>query len=978
MWAQLRHLLARSEIDWMLKPAPEDRLPVKLALCELVPIDAVSDYALRQTVEPRSHWHGRDAAALWKRTHDLLDPLDPDRPADAVHIKIILRSLSRAFLSRNPWEVAEAIGSRRWERHDETAIACEIVAGYLTQTLVRPTPAAARLRVVALKELLRVGLLHHMSRQDTVSERIRNAIEGALTSCLRDDNRIVRIETLRALSVMLRNVRVMAKQRSGVTDALFPNGLGSLTWALDPVVARLARFPSRKSGSALASSAWYRISVLTHVFRLFPRRTLALCDYVTRARRGDDTVRICDDLLRRPGPSRDDEPRAFAAQFELYLLSALERGSPDGASELERYVTAPERWNELGLAAVGGAATHPSRAGDAWYDADDSELAERLLQLLGAMARMWNAKTADGVADALAAARAYLSLPSMATRVPLLDALDGAVTALIALGEKLGVGSDRDPRELLMRTDPIARVRDALPTGFATAVTGIIEAWHAAYLKAPPSTGQRIGRYKLGAKLVDDRTRLEFALDDPPQLGDFAIKVMWPAEPVGHERFLPGARLNHRLARSIHQGSRMVEVIDVLEEPCPAYVMRRHDEWLDIMRGPSRPELERVVACERVAEDISRALQAVHAEPGGWHGAVKPCNIAVTRNAGRLEFRLGHFDRGYRLRGATGDATTRDGVVPDYLALRAAGDVGTVEYRQWEDVVGLLLLLYEMLTGKTVHPGVFDLRPHRQELDTVSESIAARPRIKGILVLLRRLFADDGGRFAAGDVVDALWSPPAPPPPSPWVLPRGLAILCVGASPATQELRIATEQQHIHRHLSSSVHGSACRIIPCGGALTDIVNALDGGGGDLIVHFSCHGHPGELLLPRGPEWTRRPAGDIVEMFRNHGRRVRGVVLAACHARELAEELRKVVDVVIYGVGAVPDEAALAFTAFYKSLADGEAVMTACHRGNLHVRELGEVDECRDVVRPSCVPVRDGVAFKVLTREEWVPATVRFF
>src|SRR5262249_22891729 len=217
-------------------------------------------------------------------------------------------------------EVMKAIRDPDWPRHEQTATACEILAGYLTNVLVRPTAAAARLRVVVMKELLRVGLLHHLSRQDAVSERIFAAAQRALTTCLHDDDRIVRIETLRALSVMLRNVRVMTKQWRGVTDALFPKGLGSLTWALDPVVTRLARFPLRKTGSALMSSAWYRTSVLTQVFRLFPRRTLALCDYMTRASRSDDIVRICDDLLRRPGPPDDDEPRAVAAQFELYLL----------------------------------------------------------------------------------------------------------------------------------------------------------------------------------------------------------------------------------------------------------------------------------------------------------------------------------------------------------------------------------------------------------------------------------------------------------------------------------------------------------------------------------------------------------------------------------------------------------------------------------------------------------------------------------
>lgn len=977
MWAQLLHLLARSEIDWMLRPAPEERLRVKLALCRLVPIEAVSDYALRQIVEPRDHWRDHDSDQLKRRAHELLEPLDPERPADAVQIKSILRSLSRAFLSRDPDEVARAIRGRDWQRHDQTATACEIVAGYLTHALVSPTPAAARLRVVVMKELLRVGLLHHMSRQDAVADRIRNAVERALTSCLRDDNRIVRIETLRALSVMLRNVRVMAKQWTGMTHALFPAGLGSLTWALDPVVARLARFPSPTTGSALGSSAWYRISVLTHVFRLFPRRTLALCDYVTRARRGDDIVRACDDLLRRPGPPGDGEPRAFAARFELYLLRGLERGSPGGADDLARYVMAPERRRALELPGANRASGRTT--GEAWYDADDSDVAERLLPLLAIMAQMWNARTADAIASALAAARARPA-SAMTVRMPMLASLDAAVATLIEIGDTLGRhGSDRDARDAATRGDPLARFRHTLPAGFVTVMKEILETWQTVYLQAPPSPAQRISRYQLGDRFVDDRTRLEFSIVEPPQLRDFVLRVMWQDEPIGHERFLPGARLNRRLAGGAQHAGHVVEVIDVLDDP-PAYVMRRHDEWLDMMRVPSLPAHDRVGPCVRVAEDISRALATVHAEPESWHGAVKPCNIAVIRHLGRLEFRLGYFDRGYRLPGATGDATARDGVVPDYLAVRAPGDVGTAAYRRWEDVVGLLLLLFEMLTGSIVG-GRCDLRSHRHALSVVPPDIAERPRVGAILALLRRLFDGDTGPITARDVVDALWPQPAPAPAPAWIMPRKLAIMCVGASPGDSELRTTTELQRIQKHLGNSAGGRMCRLIPCSGALTHIVNELDKDEEELIVHFSCHGRPGHLLLPTGQEWALRPAADIVDMFRRHGRRVRGVVLAACHADELARELVRVVDVVVYGTGGVPDPAAAAFTAFYKSLGDGETVTAACHRGNLEVREQVEQGDpcgCRDVERRRCDRARDGELFHVITREAWPVAAVRFF
>lgn len=41
------------------------------------------------------------------------------------------------------------------------------------------------------------------------------------------------------------------------------------------------------------------------------------------------------------------------------------------------------------------------------------------------------------------------------------------------------------------------------------------------------------------------------------------------------------------------------------------------------------------------------------------------------------------------------------------------------------------------------------------------------------------------------------------------------------------------------------------------GALTDVADVLDSGSGEFLVHFSCHGSPGDLELPRGLEWARR-------------------------------------------------------------------------------------------------------------------------
>jgi hypothetical protein len=999
--ARLRSLLAYSDLTWPFQPDPAQREALELELWDLVPIDAVSEYALRQRWESREAWHRVGSGAeLRSEARALLRHLDPDRPGEAAHIKIILKSLCRAFLLRRPGEVVAAIQCEPWPRHEEATATCEVVAAYVTQELARATPAAARLRIVAIKELLCVGTLYHMAKPADDSP-ICAAVERAFTSCLRDDERIVRIEALRALSVMLRNVRVMTERSPALHGTLFPDGLKSLAWALDRVVDSLARFPSRKNGSGLVSGAWYRISVMSHVFRLFPSSTLALCDYVTRGRRSDDVVRQCGELLRRPSSRAEDgaedraadERRVRTARIELYTLGVVQPDRVDGASELAAYVNAGTRRHDLGLSAAAPAPANPP-TGRAWHDLDDRELAERLLRLTGVLSRMWSAGTTPQISDVIAGLRA-LPPPLDTGHATLPRRLAAAIGALVEFGDRLA-RARTDPELSRIASAPPRANRDELPAGFALAITGIIATWSNAFRDTRPRTGQHVGRYELGASSYGDRTRQDFAVVPPPgHKAEQEIVVLIDLDAPGGERFLPGARLNQRLtdglavdARAV-QRRHLVEVTDVLEQPRTAYVMRRHELWLnEVLEEVRGPWPDRFQTCERVALDIARALDAVHAEPDGWHGAVNAANIAVVSTAGRQEYLLGCFDRGYDRPHATTDATERDGRVPDELFPQAKGAPDSLPYRRWGDIASLLLLLYRILTGRRVVPGRPDLALHRGRLDELAaqEVVHGHPRTQAIIELLRRLFGREPNIATAADLVATLEQRPAPAASQVGATrERPVAVLHVGTAHRGHEINVQPEARRIQLQLQRSYYGKDAPWIACTGGREEILEALGrrtfgGVEHDLILHVSCHGTRDDLLLGRLDDANARMTGqDLVELLTDTRAPVRGVVLAACHADHIAPKIIDCVDLVIFGTGGVLNSAALAFAALYGWLGEGHDVASACAVGNFAIRQQPqEPDEAgRRDVEPN-VPRAEQGMFKLLTRDGMDARTMRLF
>ncbi|HSR99045.1 MAG TPA: hypothetical protein VLM79_18445, partial [Kofleriaceae bacterium] len=592
MWGRLHCLFVASVLDAPFELPDDQRYERKLDLWDLIRLEggALSSYALAERLSFHEPWDQADIAA---RAQLLLHPLDPEDREDAERIKIILKSLCRGHLFADPNELTDALGRRpvggAAQRHAQAAAAVQVVTEYMTDALAYASSAAARMRIVVIKELLRVPVLRHIA-SGAHRHAIRRNVERALGSCLRDDNRLVRIEALRAVSVMLRNVGVMADaaaDRPRLIAALFPDGLGSLTWLLELIVAGLQLFPSFTRRTALVSGAWYHISTLLHVFRIFPDHTLALCDYLVREGLGTEPLAMCFRSLRGP--------RAMTIRHRighLYLIAAVE---PMHARD--EYIEHYDQ-NKPGHAALRdelGLRRRTPRAGlwlakrtapvtGPWHQIDDAAMAARLFELLHRLARMWDVRDRRQMDRELAS---FQPAPTRAAGDAPLGALERVVAALSSVAADL---TQRDPNEVaaLDRLAEIDRQHGPELTAPQRAiVSGVITAWRDAYNPPlPAGRGTRIREYTLGKPLPEGGLGSVFELTAPPdKAGKYVIKVLrqWNA-PHAAARFLEGARFNRELGDSDDQ-KYIVEVVDIPrqdpEQRHLAYVMARYDDSLE-------------------------------------------------------------------------------------------------------------------------------------------------------------------------------------------------------------------------------------------------------------------------------------------------------------------------------------------------------------------------------------------------------------
>lgn len=948
LWPRLHHLFAahdRARID----RDPARRGEPQLELFDLVRLDggALSDYVLHRRLQSHDRWTEVEQHDLRTAAHELLDPLDPATPEHGDRIKMVVKSICRAFLFHEPRRLANLIlDEPGWLRkhHAQTAEVCQIVAEYLRDELAY----ARRLRIAAIKELERVAVLWHMA-QSAQGDRVRDAIRLALDACLRDDDRIVRFETLRALSVMLGNVEAMAsladKRRTGLLDAVFPDGLHSVTWLLELICDSLQRIPGDHRNVMLVGSAWYYIQPLLPLFRIFPDHTLTLCDYLIRAGLGLRALAACHQALGHRGA---DVARSRIES--LYLLPVLR--SQDADDYIERHDAKEGRGHAdlreaLCLDQVQRRSLDPARdwREHRWYALDDAAFAERRLRLLDELAGMWKVKDREQIAQI--AKRPLWPVPGGDVTAPALrkvplGQLAWIVNQLIAIAVRL-----TEPATEVLGLESLAELGKRHGTGIEgqsdlTApvrriVVGIVGVWRNAWEPPRLEPGRKIGGYVLGEELRHDTV---FRTREPGSGLARVIKVV-PGDRKSKavaERFVRGAEFNKLLGET-PPGSKYVVPVTAIhpEPPYVAYVMPEYVPLERYLRSGASPmETDPLRSVELVAWQIGHALGAAHAR-GRYHGNVTPSNILVELCGGLPVFRLADFDLAH-----PGGPARVAAIVPGALSEKAGvprDPTNPVGQRQWDDIAALSVILFRMLTGKQIPPDqLLDHEDHLRTLHELARRLAGRKRVLRVVETLRQVLRPETGALDIKKFLTLLRDPP-------------VAILFLAANPKqTTRLRLRAEYARIEARMGETRRRSMYRLEPQFNVKAEDLQRVIGDADPRIVHFSGHGTPDGRLVFEHEDGTPAPLSvdTIAEVFRRLSRsprKVRCVVLSACYSDALARAIAQHIPVVIGINQWILDDDAIAFASeFYRALGAGAYARDAYEGGCTQIGIAREIRE----------------------------------
>lgn len=967
LWPRLHHLFAahdRTRID----RDPARRGEPQLELFDLVRLDggALSNYVLHRRLQCHDRWTEIEPHDLRTVAHELLDPLDPATSEHGDRIKVVVKTLCRAFLFHEPRRLANLILEEPgWlcKHHAQTLEMCQFVAEYLRDELAY----SRRLRIAAIKELLRVAVLWHMA-QPAQGDRARDAVRLALDACLRDDDRIVRFETLRALSVMLGNVEEMAsladKRRTGLLDAVFPEGLHSLTWLLELICDSLQRIPGDHRNVMLVGSAWYYIQPLLPLFRIFPDHTLTLCDYLIRAGLGLRALAACHQALGHRGA---DVARSRIEN--LYLLPVLR--SQDAGDYIERHDAKEGRGHAdlreaLCLDQVQRRSLDPARdwREHRWYALDDAAFAERRLQLLDELAGMWKVQDREQIAQ-IAKCSPWpvpggdVTAPAL-RKVPL-GQLAWIVNQLIAVAVRL-----TEPATEVLGLESLAELgkrhgsgvegQSELTAPSRLIVAGIVGVWRNAWEPPRLEPGRKIGGYVLGEALRLDTV---FRTREPGGGPARVIKVV-PGDRKSKavaERFLRGAEFSKLLGET-PRGSKYVVPVTAIhpEPPYVAYVMPEYVPLEHYLRtGTSPMETDPLRSVELVAWQIGHALGAAHAR-GRYHGNVTPSNILIERCEGLPVFRLADFDLAH-----PGGPARPAAIVPGALSEKAGvprEPTNPVGQRQWDDIAALSVILFRMLTGKQIPlDQPLDHEDHLRKLHELARSkqLAGRKRVLRVVETLRQVLRPEAGALDIKKFLTSLRDPP-------------VAILFLAANPkGTAPLRLRTEYSRIEARMGESRRRSMYRLEPQFGVKAEDLQRVIGDADPRIVHFSGHGMPdGRLVFEhedgRSAPLSVQAIADVFRRLSRSPRKVRCVVLSACYSDALARAIAQYIPVVIGINQWISDDDAIAFAAeFYRALGAGAYARGAYEGGCTQIgiaREIREGSSSDRDIESSRPPAED--------------------
>jgi hypothetical protein len=637
-------------------------------------------------------------SAIIKKAEEILGGLHADVPEDRDQIKIVLKSLSEGLLDRSPNEILleveyDSRGAARASlelRHPRVLAAVEVLRKQIVRAASRPAGHTGRIRMTATKALLRIDVLRHMAIERGPDHPIRDALVSAINDCLRDEDRLVNNEALRAIGILVRNVGVL-RLRAGkpvdrwLMEQIFPGGVEQILWLLDVLTENLERYREH-SMTSLLSPVWHYISAIKPIFKLFPESTLLLCARMTRA--GVDTGA----LAVLAGRLRDERQKELIEKF--YVVPCL--AQKESRSEFVRHYNrdAIKRWrNAL------------ARRDDTRESSDDTQIAERWTEIYDRLARCWGINALDefmrpSTPPSLAAENARPSGAPPATTQPgdPIDAAEVVSVALVALVRGLTPGaSAKDKRDKIagfwkeqgdaahaQLMGPVRRIVDK-----------ILAQWSSSIADGPPDHGKDVGDYRLGDYLGQGGYGRVHLAEGPE--GVVAVKVFQLRDDSSGEKkraFIEGAKRNKRLCERLEQENidgvvRVYRIVDPLSR-YPAYVMEHCALGsLEALLKDTDTDQDRAWYAVWLAVDVGAALLAVHSRDH-WHGDIHPRNILVWKKDGRHGFKLGDFGLAYyeKSGGRAQDESPE--------SLRRPDD-------KWKDASRLARLLCRVLTREIIN-----------------------------------------------------------------------------------------------------------------------------------------------------------------------------------------------------------------------------------------------------------------------------------
>lgn len=727
LWDRLRRIYEDVHQHEVFYPSPDDER--RRELCELVDIEdgALRRYLLRAQIYDRSDWQEVEDGSIRGRIKALLSGLRPEECADRERIKVVIKAAARRLVDRPLRDLLDEVrrgvvdAGARAGTHARVEAAFMAIFEYVSQDL-HESRDTSRLQITAFSELFRVNLLLHVARERSAQRTDAGAgpLEAALVRwtglCLHDDYRLVRVEALRAIAIALRNVIVLdaaARRANGGSFAarVFPGGLASLQWLVDIILLVLKRYP-RILKHPVQTTAWYCLSALVPIFRIFPDQALLLCAQIAGAGLDLDVLEVLACRLR----SDAREVVAVRRRIDLYRIPSL-RGDNARDRFIEHYDAKAFSERLRGLAAIDLEARPPREDGRIEVDHD---LAPHLREHYHALAQLWAASPGElqTVCERLAqTAPAMPPKTDLATLDDALAALSKALRELTEQGRRLP-----PPLSRPQATDAIKKIDGAraalealrLVEPARTIALNIVDWWRSLFDTRVHRKGDRI-------KIMGD----ELTLGELIESGGFAnvyllerpngVDLRWVLKAFRHPyseekriRFVAGIKANIALK----DVPNVVQVYWATSDtdPLPACVMERCSEGdlASFIREQQRQNPGatgwRHEATRALAATLTETIRRAH-ELGYVHGDIHPKNILVDRSSDGLVFKLSDFDLAVAA-ADRGSAASEQGSTPlasgplhsGLLALSDGADRA-----RWTDWAAFAVVLYEILTGEKLH-----------------------------------------------------------------------------------------------------------------------------------------------------------------------------------------------------------------------------------------------------------------------------------